>query len=191
MWQQTAYRALVDLVRCTSDELSPARRVELRALLDAVFGDRFTDDDWAHALGGVHLLAIVDGALVGHASVVPRTLHLAASAWPDRCVVAGFVEAVATAAEHRRRGIGSALMRAAAAEITAGYQLGALSADDLGFYGRLGWMAWQGPTSVVRDGTWLRTPDDDAVVMVLLQNTSETIDLTSPIACEDRPGDPW
>ena len=44
-----------------TSQLSPADLHELRALLDAAFAGRFSDDDWAHAVGGVHVIASVDG----------------------------------------------------------------------------------------------------------------------------------
>ena len=33
-----------------------------------------TDDDWEHALGGIHALAWEDDVLIGHASVIQRRL---------------------------------------------------------------------------------------------------------------------
>ncbi len=45
-----------------------------RQLLARVFAGEFEDVDWDHSLGGVHVVARADGALVGHASVVQRRL---------------------------------------------------------------------------------------------------------------------
>jgi hypothetical protein len=42
--------------------------------MDGAFAGRFGDEDWAHALGGLHVLATVDGELAGHAAVVGRQL---------------------------------------------------------------------------------------------------------------------
>jgi aminoglycoside 2'-N-acetyltransferase I len=54
--------------------LSSAEFAELRSLLDSAFAGHFGDDDWAHALGGVHVLAAAGGVLVSHGSVVVRQL---------------------------------------------------------------------------------------------------------------------
>ena len=59
--------------------------------MDSAFGPRFDDNDWAHALGGLHVVGAVGGTLVSHASLVPRVLAI-----DTRPVPAGYVEAVAT-----------------------------------------------------------------------------------------------
>jgi len=38
-------------------DLSPGDLDRLRAFLDAAYDGEFGDDDWSHALGGVHVLA--------------------------------------------------------------------------------------------------------------------------------------
>ena len=51
----------------------------LRELLWAAFppGDEgFTEEDWQHALGGSHFMLEQDGAIVAHASVVEREIHV-------------------------------------------------------------------------------------------------------------------
>ena len=72
---------LVRLVR--SDALRPDEVVALRELFDEAWSDDvegFTDQDWGHAVGGVHVIAEADGRVVAHASVVRRELHTAAIA---------------------------------------------------------------------------------------------------------------
>ena len=39
---------------CRTAALGRDTRTAIRALLDAAFDGDFTDDDWAHALGGTH-----------------------------------------------------------------------------------------------------------------------------------------
>lgn len=171
-------------------QLMAEELVAIRALLDAAFGsdpeDRFSDDDWHHALGGVHFLAEADGRVVGHAAVVARELQVA-----GRPIRTGYVEAVATRPDLQGRGIGSAVMRAAGDHVRQHYLLGALGTGSYGFYRRLGWETWRGPTSVRTDSGELRTPEEDGYIMVLRTPGTPPLDLDQPISCEWRPGDVW
>src|SRR5215210_2853517 len=89
-------------------QLDPATLVSARALVFAAFGrGHFDDVDWDHALGGMHALVHDGGELVGHGSVVQRRFLHAGRAWR-----VGYVEAVAVAADARRRGHGAAVMGA-------------------------------------------------------------------------------
>lgn len=157
--------------------------LELRALLDEAFAGGFGDDDLDHCRGGTHLRVRHDGLLVAHASVVPRRLRVG-----DALLHCGYVEAVAVRPSHQGLGLGRAVMQAAAAVLHQGFEVGALSTGSPGFYERLGWRRWQGPTYVV-DEAWERTPDDDEGVMVL--EVAAVLDRTARIAVEWRPGDSW
>ncbi len=174
-----------------TDELSELDIAAVRALLDLAFGDDpeegFTEEDWQHALGGLHFVAEMEGRIVGHASVVPRTLWVG-----DRPIRTGYVEAVATEPTAQGRGIGTALMRAAGAHIEDVYELGALGTGAHRFYERLGWRAWQGPSFVRAPDEIRRTPDEDGYILVLdTPSTPQPLDLGSPIACDWRSGDVW
>jgi aminoglycoside 2'-N-acetyltransferase I len=156
-----------------------------RLLIDAFDGD-FSDDDWANACGGTHVIAVESGRVVAHASVVPRTLDVGGVAFRT-----GYVEGVGTLAARRREGLGSIVMVEIDRIVRRDFELGALSTGRHPFYERLGWECWRGRT-FVRDGERIdHTPDDDDSVMVLRFDTSATIDLTSSITCEMRLGDPW
>ena len=72
-------------------QLTPDELADARALCDASYDD-FGDEDWAHALGGMHALVVEDGALVAHGELVLRRV-LVDGRWL-RC---GYVEAVAIA----------------------------------------------------------------------------------------------
>lgn len=172
----------------TTDELSEAVRAELRALFEEAWRDEaFSDEDWDHAVGGSHFLVEVDGSVRSHASVVERVLEVG-----DRQLRTGYVEAVATRPEDRRRGYATAVMRAATAHIDDRHELGALGTDLFGFYGRLGWERWRGPLSVRTDAGAVRTSDEDGFVMV--RRTPATpfpLDLAAPLSCDWRPGDVW
>lgn len=176
--------------RVATPELRAAEIMEVRALLDAAFGDdpeeRFTEHDWQHALGGIHFLVGEAGRIVGHASVVERDIRVA-----GRPVRTGYVEAVATAVDRQRAGIGTAVMRAVAEHLDA-YELGALGTAEHAFYERLGWTTWRGPSSVRTADGELPTPDEDGHIMVLrTPRTAPDLDLDAPISCEWRPGDAW
>jgi aminoglycoside 2'-N-acetyltransferase I len=175
--------------RRSSDELTADEIDAIRDVLWAAFptdDEGFTEDDWQHALGGQHFVVDVDGAIASHASVVERELHVA-----EQPVRTGYVEAVATAPGHQRRGLGSAVMREAMAYIRETFELGALGTGEHGFYERLGWRTWQGPSFVRSLGGPRRTPDDDGYILVLMTPTSPPIDLSAPISCDWRSGDVW
>ena len=175
--------------RIRASELTPAEAEAIRTVLWAAFGDDpeegFTEDDWAHALGGIHVVAEADGRIVAHASVVPRELRVG-----GRPLATGYVEAVAVEPGLQRSGLGTAVMRVAA-EIVAGYELGALGTGEHAFYERLGWRRWRGPSSVRTESGEQATPDDDGFIMVLATASSPALDLDAPISCEWRPGDVW
>ncbi len=181
---------VMPVLELPTGQLTPAQVGELRALLAAAFAPDehggFRDDDWQHALGGRHFLLAVGGAIVSHASVVERELHLAGH--PLRT---GYVEAVATLPGHERRGYGTAVMRAANAHIAAGFELGALGTSSHGFYERLGWRTWRGPTFVRTEHGLERSAAEDSYIMVLATPSSPALDLDAPISCEWRPGDSW
>jgi aminoglycoside 2'-N-acetyltransferase I len=173
------------VVRPTA-ELDAATLSPVRALLDEAFRGEFGDHDWTHALGGVHALVHDDGRLVGHGSVVPRRL------WHGgRLLRAGYVEAVAVAADRRRQGVATAVMVALEAVIRADHDLGALSASDDGarLYAARGWLLWDGPTSVLTTEGRRRTPEDDGSVHVLPGR--EPLDTSGELTCDWRAGDVW
>jgi aminoglycoside 2'-N-acetyltransferase I len=178
------------LRRLTTSQLTSTEVVAIRAIMDDAFGpdenERFTDDDWDHAVGGVHFVLDVDGEIVTHASVVERRLHVA-----DRPYRTGYVEAVATAPAAQGVGYGSLVMTEATAWIRERFELGCLGTGRHRFYERLGWLTWRGPSSVRTPAGLRRTADDDGYLMVLPTRSSPSLDLTAPISCEWRPGDVW
>jgi aminoglycoside 2'-N-acetyltransferase I len=175
--------------RVTSDELRPDEGVVLREIFDVAWGDgdeRFTDEDWEHALGGVHFVLDADEEIAAHASVVERELHT-----NGLDLTTGYVEAVATRPSFQRRGYGSAVMRQVGEHIDRTFRLGALGTGRVAFYERLGWVTWKGPTSVRTDAGLVRTAEEDGFVLVRLTPTSPELDLSEPISCDWRPGDVW
>lgn len=155
----------------------------VRALMDAAFGDRFTDDDWDHTVGGTHVLWEEDGAVVAHASVVARRIEVG-----DRILRCGYVEGVATVPHRQGEGLGSAVMAVVNGVVREGFELGMLSTSRTSFYERLGWQRWQGPSYVRRAGGVERTEDEDDGLLAL---PVIEVDVTLPITCEERAGDDW
>ena len=68
---------------------------------------------------------------------------------------------------------------------------GALGTGVQGFYERLGWIIWRGPTLVRTETGPQPTPDDDGYVIVLPTPAIPRPDITEPLSCEWRPGDVW
>jgi len=167
-------------------DLDAATLRAVRSLMDGAFGGEFTDDDWDHTLGGVHLLVSEGGAVVGHGAVVRRQLLHG-----SRTLRCGYVEGVAVRAERRGRGLGTALMEEAARIVRGGYDAGALSGTDaaMPLYERLGWQRWRGPLSALTPRGVERTPGDDDSVLVL--PVTMPLDLDGELTCDWRPGEPW
>jgi aminoglycoside 2'-N-acetyltransferase I len=156
----------------------------------AAFGsdeeERFTDDDWAHAVGGMHFVLDLDGEIVTHASVVERELHVA-----GRPLRTGYVEAVATASGREGAGFGSLVIADVTSYIRDRFELGALGTGRHRFYERLGWLTWTGPASVRTPEGPRRTSDEDGYILVLPTPSSPALDLDAPISCDWRSGDVW
>jgi aminoglycoside 2'-N-acetyltransferase I len=173
-----------------TEQLTAQQIAGTRELLWAAFAEDehggFSENDWQHALGGTHFIVEVEGRIVSHAAVVERTLHVAGTA-----LRTGYVEAVATVPAEQGRGYGTSMMHAVNKLIERDFELGVLGTGSQGFYERLGWRVWQGPSSVLTASDELATPDDDGYIMYLLTPTSPLLDARSPIACEWRPGDVW
>ncbi len=159
---------------------------ELRQVLRDAFEGDFSDDDWAHTLGGCRVVALDGEALVSHAAVVPRTIRAG-----DRAFRAGYVEGVATRPDRQREGLGAAVMAEVATVLRTQFELGVLSTSSHAFYQRHGWERWEGPTFVRTGGQLVRTEDEDDGIMVLRFGPSENTDLTAAISCDSRTGDDW
>jgi aminoglycoside 2'-N-acetyltransferase I len=184
------YRPHVTVVRrLASRELSSEVVAALRGLFRDAWAngsDEFTEQDWEHALGGVHFILEEGEDVMAHASIVQRELHTS-----GHHLSTGYVEAVATRPIDQRQGHGSALMREVDAYIDQAFQLGALDTGSSGFYERLGWVVWKGPTFVRTDAGLVRTSEEDGQVLVRLTPTTPDLDLSAPISCDWRPGAVW
>ena len=177
---------MVEVRVLADDEVDAGLLLAVRELTFAAFGGRFDQHDWDHTYGGARVVALDGDVAVAAGAVVPRLLVVG-----DRPFDTGYVEGVATAPGRHGAGFGTAVMSACADVVRARHQLGALSTGAHGFYERLGWQRWGGPTYVRHDDRMERTPDEDDGLMVLLAGASTHLDLTTSISCPARAGDDW
>jgi aminoglycoside 2'-N-acetyltransferase I len=146
----------------------------------------FTDQDWDHALGGMHALVHEGDDLVAHGSVIQRRFLHAGRSWR-----VGYVEGVAVAARARRRGHGSAVLAALEQVIARAYDFGGLSATEDGapLYRSRGWQPWRGPVATLAPAGVVRTPEEDGSVFVLA--LSAALEPEGELICDWRDGDVW
>ena len=87
----------------------------------------------------------------------------------------------------------AAVMAEVGRVIERDYELGALGDGSgiPGFYQRLGWETWQGPTWVAAPQGRERTAEEDGSILVLRTPATGELELTASITCDWRPGDVW
>ncbi|UQX03145.1 GNAT family N-acetyltransferase [Streptomyces sp. RerS4] len=175
------------LVRHTS-ALSGDELLAVRALLDAAFEGDFGEEDFEHALGGMHALVYEGegGVLVAHGSVVQRrVLHR------GRALRTGYVEAVAVRADRRRRGLAGAVMARLESVIGRAYVLGALSASEAGaaLYEGRGWRPHPGPIGVLGPGGPERLPEEEGSTYVWTPPGGVRLDPAGRLDFDWRNGD--
>jgi aminoglycoside 2'-N-acetyltransferase I len=169
----------------TSD-LDSETRHRVCQMVSAAFAGDFSDDDWEHALGGMHALIWRHGAIIAHAAVVQRRLLYRGNAL--RC---GYIEAVAVREDWRGQGLVHALLDGCEQVIRGAYQVGAVSssAQARRVWSARGWLPWRGPTSVLAPTGPARTPEDDDAVFVLPVGIN--LDTSAGLMCDWRGGDVW
>ncbi|HEY0889936.1 MAG TPA: GNAT family N-acetyltransferase [Nocardioides sp.] len=175
----------MELVIATSAGLDDGTVSALRRLWATAF-DGFSDDDADHAFGGVHVLLRDGSTVLAHASAVPRTIRVG-----EQAFATGYVEAVAALPGHQGCGLGTRVMRALEPELRRRWSFGVLATGAHGFYERLGWERWRGPSYVLTAQGPVRSLEEDDALMVLRFGPSRGADLSAAITCEDRPGDAW
>ena len=134
------------------------------------------------------MLAVDDDEVVAHAAVVGRTMVAG-----GRALGTGYVEGVATRGDRRRKGLATLVMAEVGRVVTEGYELGALADGTRipGFYQRLGWETWQGPTFVAGPRGRERTAEEDGSILVLRTPATGELDPAGSLVCDWRAGDVW
>lgn len=174
------------LVVAHTGQLSAADLAACRRLFDGVFGPGPTDQDWDHALGGMHALIWDEDQLIGQGSLVQRRFLCG-----GRALRAGCVEGVAVRPDRRREGHGGTVMGALEALARNAYEVGVLSATEAGgeLYSARGWELFRGATFALTPKGIVRTPDEDDGVFIL--PCEATVDLDGALTCDWRDGDVW
>ena len=176
-----------------TDDLTAGERVAIIALCDAAFAAYDEPADFQPLFqlvppGSIHVLMRLAGELIGHACWETRWLQPGDR--PPLCTA--YVEAVCVAPAYQGRGLGSALMERAAAEIAGrgDFELAALSPSRPSFYRRLGWEPWIGPLAIRTERGLDPTPADECVLILRLPRTPD-LDITALLTAEWRPGELW
>lgn len=169
----------------SSHHMTQAQLEDVIALCSGVF-----KLDYRHymnlSLDRVHVLCYAGDRLVSHALWLDRRMRIGGGPWQ----LAAYIEGVATHPDHRGRGCGSAVMRRIGQGI-AGYAFGALSPAVPEWYERLGWVRWQGPLLIEKDGVVEATTDPDELVMIYRTPRTGELDLTATLTGEWRPFEQW
>lgn len=173
-----------------SDQLTAERLDEITRLCEAAFDEPFAAN-WERVGPGLHVMAELEGRIVAHAMIIDRRIYVGDEM--DVALDVGYVEHVATLPEVQARGHGAEVMREVNRIIGEEYSLGGLATGSIGFYERLGWETWLGPTSLrMPDGERVRSPRDDGHVMILrTPRTPASLALDAPIAVDWRSDEPW
>jgi aminoglycoside 2'-N-acetyltransferase I len=164
-------------------QLDDAGRRAVRTMLDAAF-DGLSNQDWEHALGGMHAMVWDGAGLVAHGAVVQRRmLH------GGRALRTGYVEAVGVHPNRRGEGHGGRVMAAIEQIIRGAYDLGALASSEmaLGFYAARGWQRWRGSPGVLAPEAPERTPHEGIFVFPV----DVPLDIEGEILCDWRDGAVW
>ncbi len=163
---------------------------DLRAAIITVCIEAHNEPEFSHLFawvpaGGLHVLALRVGHVIGHAMVTARRVQPAGL--PE--LHTADVDAVSVPPQQQGLGVGSAVMRKLAQEIT-GFDIACLETDRPGFYERLGWQVWRGPKAGRGPDGLIMTPAEETVLVLKLDRTP-VLDLGSLLTIECQSGRIW
>jgi aminoglycoside 2'-N-acetyltransferase I len=166
-------------------DLGPAELHAARALLDEAFDGDFSEQDWEHGLGGLHVLVHDGTGLAAHGAVVQRRIR-----HRGRWLRTGYVEAVAVRADARRTGLGGRVTGELERVIDRAYDLGALCASQEGarLYTGRGWQQWAGQVHALSPDGIVRLPEEEGSVF-LWPALAGPLDPTGELVFDWRDGD--
>nr|ELR5114236.1 GNAT family N-acetyltransferase [Providencia stuartii]ELR5115371.1 GNAT family N-acetyltransferase [Providencia stuartii] len=169
-----------------TSQLTPSEKEMLFSLLVEGFDNDFSDDDFQHTLGGMHVIAYDQQKMIGHVAIIQRYM-----AMNNEPISVGYVEAMVVEQTYRRQGIGTHLMQHTNEIISSCYQLGLLSASEEGqqLYSSVGWKVWKGSLFELKQRQYMRSIEEEGGVMGWSAN--ESIDFTASLYCDFRGGDQW
>jgi len=177
-------------VRQRDDYTRAELGVLLRWLEDAYEDGPWRAAHWDEVGPGPHIVAEDDdGELLAHACIAWVPVRVG-----ETDLRAGYLEDVATRADVRGRGHGTAVVQAARSLIEAAAEIGFLATGSQHFYERLGWVRWRGRSSVTEpDGSATPTPEEDGYLMAMLfPHTPGSVSVDQPIRRPRRdPDEPW
>ncbi len=174
------------MTTAATHELGTGRLRAIRRMLDTAFDGDFSDEDWDHALGGVHACIEDDHGIAAHGSVVMRrVLH------NSRSYRVGYVEGVGVRADRRRQGLAGLVMAELERVIDGAYAFGALSASDEGaaLYRARGWEPWKGRIEVLGPDGIVRLPDEEGSTYLRPAAGGPLPDPTAALVFDWRDGD--
>jgi aminoglycoside 2'-N-acetyltransferase I len=169
-----------------ANQLTSTQKAEIIRMCTEAY-DEYFGEMFDYLPNSAHVLAYFEGELVGHAAWVTRWLQQD----DGPLLRTAYVEAVATAPAHQRKGYASATMRQLHAHIAAqGFDLGGLSPFSVDYYARLGWERWRGPLAI-RSETGLQPSPSDECVMILRLPKTPALNLDAQLSAEWRRGELW
>ena len=176
---------MLQILRAVDSELKPELKKNLLALFNNAFEGDFSEEDWKHTFGGTRFLGFLDNNLVAHGAVVERPMQINGME-----MKVGYVEGIAVAPEHWRKGFGSLLMTEITSFCKSKLIISMLSTDEHLFYSKHGWERFDGESYVLVDEIEVRSEDEDAGLMYLL-GLNEDTQTPRKAVCNSRDGDAW
>ncbi|MBU3646048.1 MAG: GNAT family N-acetyltransferase [Candidatus Nanopelagicaceae bacterium] len=176
---------MLQISRIEDSSLNLEISKSLRELLNDAFESDFAEEDWQHTFGGIRFVGRLHDELVAHGAVVPRWMKI-----DGEQMYVGYVEGIAVASQHWRKGYGSLLIAKITEYCRSEFSLSLLSTDEKEFYRKQGWLDFEGETYILENGQEKRSKDEDEGLMYIY---GKNFYKSAPkkAVCESRDGDAW